>query len=119
MTVRVLVTGGRDYVDASTVQRTLDELDQQLGIVAVIEGGALGADAGTRWWAWSRGMMPETYKAAWRYLGPSAGPRRNTTMLENSRPDLVIAFPGGVGTKDCVTKAIARGIKVLYAGRRT
>lgn len=34
-------------------------------------------------------------------------------MLEFGRPDLVVAFPGGRGTEDMVTKAERAGIRVL------
>lgn len=34
-------------------------------------------------------------------------------MLKEGKPDLVIAFPGGNGTKDMVTKARKAGIEVI------
>ena len=37
-------------------------------------------------------------------------------MLEFGKPDLVLAFPGGRGTKDMTTKAEAAGIPVVYVG---
>ena len=36
-------------------------------------------------------------------------------MLENSKPDLVIAFPGGSGTKDMVKISKKNGVPVIFA----
>jgi hypothetical protein len=43
--------------------------------------------------------------ANWGRYGPAAGPIRNTQMLIEGRPELVVFFPGGDGTKDMVEKA--------------
>jgi hypothetical protein len=40
---------------------------------------------------------------------------RNDFMLVDSRPDCVIAFPGGSDTADLVAKASAAGIQVICA----
>ena len=50
-------------------------------------------------------------KADWDKHGKSAGPIRNARML-GWKPDVVVAFPGDVGTRDCVSKAKAAGIPV-------
>ena len=34
-------------------------------------------------------------------------------MLDKGKPDLVVAFPGGIGTADMVAKARGAGIPVL------
>lgn len=46
-------------------------------------------------------------------LGRAAGPMRNKQMLEEGKPDLVVAFPGGAGTENMVKQAKAAGIRVL------
>jgi len=38
---------------------------------------------------------------------------RNQQMLDESRPDLIVAFPGGRGTKDMVDRATKAGVKVV------
>jgi predicted Rossmann-fold nucleotide-binding protein len=40
----------------------------------------------------------EDYPADWTKHGKSAGFVRNKQMLEEGKPDVVIAFPGGTGT---------------------
>jgi hypothetical protein len=48
--------------------------------------------------------------ADWEKLGRSAGPIRNQAMLDEGRPDLVVAFPGHHGTADMVRRARAAGV---------
>lgn len=77
----------------------------------VIHGDAPGADSLAGWWAEVRGAQNVRCPANWRLHGRKAGPMRNTAMLALN-PDLVVAFPGGTGTADMVSKATARGIKL-------
>lgn len=67
-------------------------------ITEIIEGGATGADTIAGWWAGVNQVTRTTVPANWKKHGKSAGPIRNQAMLA-LRPDLVIAFPGGKGTK--------------------
>jgi hypothetical protein len=53
------------------------------------------------------------YPPNWERLGKRAAKLRNDFMLVDSRPDYVIAFPGGRNTADLVAKALAAGIQVL------
>ena len=59
--------------------------------------------------------MVEEYPADWKKYGKSAGPLRNQRMIDEGKPDLVVAFPGGVGTADMISRAKAYNISVLYA----
>lgn len=112
--MRVLVCGGREFYDKKLLKKTLDELHKKQPITCIIQGGANGADWLAKHWAMAYGGMPqEEYKADWTRQGHSAGPKRNAIMLKASRPDLVIAFPGGKGTADMVRKAKAAGLTVM------
>lgn len=73
---------------------------------------AKGADELGFDWAISRGVVTERYRADWDKFGKSAGPIRNQQMLTKGVPDLVIAFPGGVGTADMINRAEKAGIPV-------
>lgn len=113
--MRVLVCGGRAYGDSHRVFQVLDTLHREAGIDVVIEGGARGADALARSWAehpYGCGSV-ETYEADWETHGTFAGPARNKRMLEEGKPDLVVAFPGGKGTADMVRKARKAGVEVV------
>ena len=53
----------------------------------------------------------------WDELGKKAGPLRNQRMLEEGKPELVVAFPGGGGTKDMVRRAVKAGVSVHEVNR--
>lgn len=110
--ISVAVTGGRDYADRERVYTTLSLLDWEFEISAVIHGGAPGADQLAKAWAIENGVTHKPYPADWQRHGRAAGPIRNREMLRHSRPDLLVAFPGGRGTADCVRAAEELGIRV-------
>lgn len=110
---RILVTGGRNYANVAKVFETLDKLDAEHTIKLIIHGGAEGADSIADHWASLRWCHCSVYMADWDTYGKAAGPRRNAEMLANSKPDLVVAFPGGRGTADMVRRARAAGVRVV------
>lgn len=111
--MRVLVCGGRAYTDIVRVFSVLDKLHREAGVDCIIEGGAKGADRLAKEWAGQASVLVETFEADWENQGSFAGPSRNKRMLEEGRPDLVIAFPGGRGTADMVRKARRAGVEVV------
>jgi hypothetical protein len=96
---RILVCGGRYYGDRYKVCSVLDSATKAVGDVIIIHGAATGADTLAAEWAKDRGFEAEAYPADWAKYKKSAGFVRNTLMLKQGRPKLVIAFPGGIGTK--------------------
>lgn len=116
--MRVLVCGGRDYNDRETLFAKMDELyyayDRRFS--TLIDGGANGADALAHQWAGRAGLSTERYRADWKTHGRAAGPIRNKRMLDEGKPDLVVAFPGGRGTANMVAQARAAGVKVIEIG---
>lgn len=131
--MRVLVCGGRDYPNHILVWTTLDALfglsDEvllpPLGAV-IIHGGAgsvievegrkkvIGADLIAREWAICNWVPDEEYLPDWNTHGKAAGPIRNQKMLDEGKPDLVVAFPGGRGTADMVRRAEKAQIPVIH-----
>jgi YspA, cpYpsA-related SLOG family len=111
--LKVLVCGSRYYADGEKVFRELDALHNLHHFTLLIEGGATGADSHARAWAKERDVRHHTYWADWRQYGLAAGPIRNQRMLEAGKPELVVAFPGGVGTADMVARARKAGVTVL------
>lgn len=110
--MRILVCGGRDFDDATAIWRALDALHARRGITLIIEGGAPGADTHARGWAAEMGIDVRTFYADWGAYGRRAGPLRNARMLDEGRPDGVVAFPGGRGTADMIRQAKTAGLKV-------
>ena len=64
----------------------------------IISGMASGADTFAVEWAARFGFPLRAFPAEWDKHGRSAGPIRNQRMLDEGKPDLVVAFPGGKGT---------------------
>jgi hypothetical protein len=110
---RILVCGGRDYSDRQRIRSVLSEYLPAPGIdePTVVHGAARGADRLAKEEAQDLGFWVEDFEANWGKHGKAAGPIRNRAMLD-TKPDLVIAFPGGKGTADCVAEARRRGITV-------
>ena len=110
--MRVLVCGGRDYEDCERLWWELGCLHIQHPITLIITGGARGADSLARLWAESHNVASITYEAQSTRRVRVTSPLRNRLLLEEGKPDLVVAFPGGYATADCVTQARALGIEI-------
>lgn len=110
----VLVCGGRRFSDRRWMWSVLDYVHRTHGVDLLVEGGAEGADALAGAWATARGVPVNVYHADWDAYGTNAGPIRNRKMLE-VKPDLVLAFPGGPGTRDMCRAARKAGVVVRQA----
>jgi hypothetical protein len=111
----LIVTGGRDYRDRDRVMAELQHEQPDM----VVQGGANGADGWAREWAGIHTCVLMTFPAKWGEWGKGAGPRRNAAMVEFvvgldgwGYECSVLAFPGGRGTADCVTRARDVGLPV-------
>jgi len=115
---KILICGGRDYADWFRFRNTLekiinervwvsepDEFGNYLPRVVIISGAAKGAD--------QMAIEFDEYPADWKKYGKQAGPIRNQQMLDEGQPDLVVAFPGGSGTKDMIHRAKKAGVEVI------
>lgn len=123
--MKIIVTGGRTYFNRKLLRKILDDYKPTM----IIEGGALGADLLAHHYADDNKIENKTYKADWEDLShpdarikiradgkkydAQAGHRRNRKMLEENQDAIVIAFPGGHGTADCVKTANELGMVVV------
>ena len=87
------------------------------GIDILIQGGAPGADRLAKTWADQYGVHHADVPALWDFYSKGAGPRRNSAMLL-LQPDFLIAFPGGNGTADMISKATKAGVKIARAAEQ-
>lgn len=110
--MRLLVCGGRDFDDREFVFHALDKVHAKRPIECLIHGAARGADTLAADWALDRGVLCNAYPADWERDGRGAGPIRNQRMLDQGKPDGVVAFAGGRGTADMVRRANAAGLPV-------
>lgn len=115
--MKLCVTGGRTYAERAVLFEVLDVTHELWPIDALAHGACpTGADALADAWCIARCVECVRFPANWRRYGGrrAAGPIRNRHMLGTFKPDVVIAFPGGTGTADCVSLARhAFGIAVL------
>jgi hypothetical protein len=114
--VVLVVCGGRELRwSARRVQLVLWRMAAGRPVVALLHGGARGADETGGRAAGLLGWRVREVTAQWRQFGRSAGPLRNARMLiealELARrcggTVVVVGLPGGVGTADCLRQAEA------------
>lgn len=124
---RVLVCGGSTYAvpaddsleemtravrEAGRLLRVLDAAVDRLYMDELIHGGTPGAAMAADSWAESRGIPVTVFRSNWTLHGPAAERIRDQQMLDEGRPDVVIAFPDEDGTADLAGRAEAAGITV-------
>lgn len=111
--MRILVTGGRAYNNRERIAHEMRYWSDLCGPeLVVIQGGAPGADTHVVRWCYANGVHVATMPALWEYYDKAAGPKRNAAMLLAFQPNMVLAFPGNVGTEDMITQAEAAGVQV-------
>ena len=117
--MRILVCGGRDYTDWETLHDWLYEyskehFDWPIEGPTIISGMAKGADTIAAKWAKDNWLTLIEFPADWDKYGKKAGPIRNQQMIDEGKPDLVVAFPTpkSKGTWDMIRRAEKAGIPV-------
>jgi hypothetical protein len=111
--MKVLVTGSRYWESGDIIREDLRLLDP----VYVIQGGASGADSFAHQWCKRNGRISVTYFADWEKHKKAAGPIRNKRMVEESKPDIVLAYGTGNGTMHTKSVAEKLGIEVRHIER--
>lgn len=75
---------------------------------------ARGADLLAFQYAQIRKIPTLPFHADWKRYGKAAGFQRNKQMLDEGKPELVLAFPGGAGTRMMCKIAEEAAVKVLH-----
>lgn len=124
-TMRILVCGGRDFINWKLLCGELDDrlvstTQEECEKFHIIQGGATGADFLAKVWAYD--SFPYSFEsrhtefiADWKKHGSQAGPIRNQQMIDEGKPDLVVAFPTpkSKGTWDMIRRAEKAGIETI------
>lgn len=109
--MKVLVCGSRHFQDYELLKEVLDAYSD---ITEIIHGAARGADTLGGRYGGEVGVPVKTFPADWNTYGKRAGPIRNSQMLKEGGPDLVIAFrgPNSRGTQNMIDQATKAGVEV-------
>ena len=116
--MKVLVFGGRDFHNYALVKKVLDQVRPS----HIVHGAAGGADSLGGRYAREHNIPCTPYPAFWKRMDPRtgrtytdrrAGINRNKRMLADSKPDLLIGFPGGTGTAHMRDHATSKGYRVV------
>lgn len=111
--MNILITGDRNWTDQQIIYEALKEFEGQ--DVTIIHGAARGADfiAGSI----AKNIFDfevKPFPAKWHTYGKSAGPIRNSEMLESNEIHKCLAFHNDIqnskGTKDMIQKVKKAGI---------
>ena len=116
--MRLLLAGGRHLDDVGMIRRALDRVHGLGPATVLIHGGAgvLGVTAED--WGREHRLHVVRYPANWREFGKRAEGIRDAFMLADSRPDLMLALPGGGDTRALVLRALAAGLAIVDAEGR-
>jgi len=107
--VRLLICGDRNWSDSAAILSIILQYKPSV----VIEGEARGADTLARIAAEQVSVAVLKFPADWQKYGRSAGPIRNSQMLKEGNPDVVVGFHYKIeeskGTRDMLTRAKKAG----------
>jgi len=114
--MRLLICGDREWKDIEPIKKVI--LDMKADIV--VEGEAKGADTLARVAAESMNIFVKKYPADWSSYALAAGPIRNSQMLIEGKPEVVVGFHNNIkfskGTKHMLGISSKAGIPTfLYA----
>lgn len=113
--MRLLICGGRHFDEAATILDELTRFHAHRPVTVLIHGGLPMIGTPAESWARQNDVHVIRYPANWTLLGKQAETRRNLFMLEDSRPDALLAFPGGRHTVELLQRARSISVPVILA----
>jgi len=99
---------GQGFLRTSTALDKARKTPELPVFYAVLSGGNKGTDGEAFYWAMLRELPALIVPAKWKTgtAGGGEGPIRNRLMLRLCWPVVVLAFPGGPGTRDMMRVAL-------------
>ena len=130
--MRILVCGDRKWDNHELIQDKFREVAGKEEELIIIHGCCSGADEQSEAVLWHVRRVCKIcvdstcrfdvvrFPADWDKYGKAAGPIRNQQMIDEGKPDIVLAFHNNIakskGTMDMIKRANAAGIEVrIYA----
>ena len=116
--MKVIVAGGRDFKDYKLLKETLDNFQQECGIITeIISGGARGSDKLGEQYANENSIHIKRFVPDWKGLGKKAGFVRNRQMGDYAKEHngMLVAFwdKQSKGTKGMIEYANKIGLKCV------
>jgi len=110
--MRIIIAGGRDFIDVDLLWSTMDALLEGVQDVTIVSGGARGADKMGERYADSKNLPVQRYPADWNKYGKQAGYLRNAEMAANA--DALVAFwdKKSNGTRHMIDLAKKAGLTI-------
>lgn len=111
---KVLVAGTRTFADQRLMRDRLDLATFWFSDVALVSGGAKGADRLAEAWAYKHRYTVVQFIPDWDAHGKAAGPIRNQEMVEYVKDGgFGLFFWDGrsPGTADCIERCKRAGVK--------
>lgn len=110
--MRVIVAGGRDFIDWEHTCLVLDHITTPLSNLEIVSGGARGADAQGERYAEDVGCHIRIFPADWDKHGKRAGILRNEEMALYGH--ILVAFWDGKspGTKHMIQAALKACLQI-------
>jgi hypothetical protein len=110
--MRIIICGDRNWTNIKVIEDFILTLPKD---TVVIEGECRGADQLSGYVAKRHGLEVIPVPAEWKKYGKAAGPIRNKRMLDEYKPDLVVAFHNHIedskGTADMISQAKIAGVE--------
>lgn len=117
--MRILICGSREWTDQRMIHTEIDRLYAAYGSELIVIHGCCetGADEIANDYCIKRDIRIIPFPAKWKKQGYKAGPIRNQRMIDEGKPDGVVAFDlGGDGTADMMRRTSAAGLPLIRYG---
>jgi hypothetical protein len=114
--MRIIICGSRNWTDKALIHAEVDRLLARYDNELIIIHGVCetGADMIANDYCIEKDIRIIPFPAKWKIQGLRAGPIRNQRMIDEGKPQGVVAFDmGGDGTADMMRKAKAAGLPVI------
>jgi hypothetical protein len=115
MATKVIIAGGRDFIDFQQLETVCNHHLSELKDVEIVSGMANGADKLGERYAKKYNLPVKRFPAKWKTNGKSAGHIRNKEMADYS--NMLIAFwdKQSAGTGNMIELAKLGGLKVIVS----
>lgn len=110
--MRLLVCGGRHFDKAALVEIEMSRIHAKTPVSVLIHGGMPGIGFPAEAWARRNNVHVIRYPANFS-LGKAGDSTRDLFMVEDSRPETLLVFPGGRRTSELLRMVGRKDLRVV------